>query len=218
MTATAAQTPFFGYHMPSFSYPGVDDAGRFDNLVSLVQAAETAGFDMVTTMDHVYQIAPVGSEDEPMLEAYTTIGALAARTSRVKLGAMVAGVTYRNPAILAKQVTTLDLISGGRAVLGLGAAWNESEHRGYGFEFPSLGERMDRLDEALQICKLMFTEERRAPASRAATTGSSAPSTTRGLSSREARRSWSAAAASGGRCAWWPATRTCRTGSARSTS
>jgi F420-dependent oxidoreductase-like protein len=157
---TATTTPFFGYHMPSFSYPGTDDRGRFEYLVTLVQAAEAAGFDMVTTMDHFYQIPPIGPEDEPMLEAYTTLGALAARTSRVKLGAMVSGVTYRNPAMLAKAVTTLDLISGGRAILGLGAAWNESEHAGYGFEFPSLGERMDRLEEALRICKLMFTEER----------------------------------------------------------
>ncbi|HEX9634179.1 MAG TPA: LLM class F420-dependent oxidoreductase [Candidatus Limnocylindria bacterium] len=156
----SSTTPFFGYHMPSFSYPGVADEARFDHLVELVQAAEAAGFDMVTTMDHFYQIAPVGPEEEPMLEAYTTLGALAARTSRVKLGAMVSGVTYRNPALLAKAVTTLDLISGGRAILGLGAAWNESEHRGYGFEFPSIGERLDRLDEALRVCRLMFTEER----------------------------------------------------------
>jgi len=153
-------TPLFGYHMPSFSYPGVDDRGRFEYLVGLVQAAESAGFDLVTTMDHFYQIEGVGPEEEPMLEAYTTLGALAARTSRIRLAAMVSGVTYRNPAMLAKQVTTLDVISGGRALLGLGAAWNESEHDGYGFEFPPLGERMDRLEEALQICKLMFTEER----------------------------------------------------------
>jgi F420-dependent oxidoreductase-like protein len=153
-------TPFFGYHMPKFSYPGVDERGRFENLVELVQTAEAAGFDMATTMDHFYQIEGVGSEEEPMLEAYTTLGALAARTSRILLGSMVSGVTYRNPAMLAKQVTTLDVISGGRAVLGLGAAWNEDEHQGYGFDFPPLGERMDRLEEALQICTLMFREER----------------------------------------------------------
>jgi F420-dependent oxidoreductase-like protein len=153
-------TPFFGYHMPKFDYPGVDELGRFEKLVELVQAAEAAGFDLATTMDHLYQIDGVGPEEEPMLEAYTTLGALAARTSRILLGSMVSGVTYRNPAMLAKQVTTLDVISGGRAVLGLGAAWNEDEHQGYGFEFPPLGERMDRLEEALQICKLMFSEER----------------------------------------------------------
>jgi F420-dependent oxidoreductase-like protein len=152
--------PFFGYHMPSFSFPGVADEERFDHLVSLVQAAESVGFDLVTVMDHFYQIGVVGSEQEPMLEAYATLAALAARTGRVKLGAMVTGVTYRNPALLAKTVTTLDTISKGRAVLGLGAAWNESEHTGYGFEFPPIGERLSRLDEALHICKLMFTEER----------------------------------------------------------
>lgn len=95
-----------------------------------------------------------------MFEAYTTLGALAQSTSKVRLATLVTGVTYRNPAMLAKMATTLDVISGGRALFGLGAAWNEDEHRGYGFEFPPLKERMDRLDEALTIAKLMFTEER----------------------------------------------------------
>ncbi len=152
--------PFFGYHMPSFTYPDVPPERLFERLTALVQAAESAGFDMVTVMDHFYQIGNVGAEDEPMLEAYTTLGAIAARTHRVRLGTMVTGVTYRNPALLAKAVTTLDVISGGRAVLGIGAGWNESEHRGYGFEFPPIRERMDRLDEALAICRLMFTRER----------------------------------------------------------
>jgi len=152
--------PFFGYHSPSFSYPGVPDDARFERLVENVLAVEAAGFDLVTTMDHFYQIGVAGREEEPMLEVYSTLAALAARTTRVKLGAMVTGVTYRNPALLAKTVTTLDTISRGRAVLGLGAAWNESEHIGYGFNFPPIGERMELLDEALHICKLMFTEER----------------------------------------------------------
>ncbi len=152
--------PFFGYHMPSFTYPDVPGGRLFDRLVELVQAAESAGFDMVTVMDHFYQIENVGAEEEPMLEAYTTLGAIAARTHRVRLGTMVTGVTYRNPALLAKTVTTLDIVSGGRAVLGIGAGWNESEHRGYGFELPPIRERMDRLDEALAICRLMFTQER----------------------------------------------------------
>jgi F420-dependent oxidoreductase-like protein len=152
--------PFFGYHMPSFSFPGVPPAQLASRVIELAQAAESAGFDLVTVMDHFYQIGGVGNEDEPMLEAYTTLGALAARTQRVRLGAMVTSVTYRNPALLAKMVTTLDVLSGGRAVLGIGAGWNESEHRGYGFEFPPIGERMDRLDEALAICRRMFTEER----------------------------------------------------------
>jgi F420-dependent oxidoreductase-like protein len=94
-----------------------------------------------------------------MLEAYTLLGGIAARTSQVSLGTMVTGVTYRNPALLAKQVTTLDVISGGRAILGIGAAWNEDEHAGYGFVFPPIGERMDRLEEALQICHSMFVEQ-----------------------------------------------------------
>jgi F420-dependent oxidoreductase-like protein len=95
-----------------------------------------------------------------MMEAYTTLSALATQTSRVKLGTLVTGVTYRNPALLAKMVTTLDVISKGRAILGIGAAWNDDEHRGYGFEFPPIAQRMDRLDEALTIARLMFTEER----------------------------------------------------------
>jgi F420-dependent oxidoreductase-like protein len=157
---TVANRPFFGYHMPNYTYPGVPDDQLFDKVVEFALAAETAGFDLVTVMDHFYQIGGVGPEDQPMLEAYSTLAAIAARTGRVRLGALVTGVTYRNPAMLAKMVTTLDVISGGRAMLGLGAAWNESEHIGYGFDFPPLGKRMDRLGEALAICRLMFTEDR----------------------------------------------------------
>jgi len=146
--------------MPNFTYPGVPKDRLFDHVVEQAKAAEKAGFDLVTVMDHFYQIRGLGPETEPMMEAYTTLGALAASTSRVKLGTLVTGVTYRNPAILAKQVTTLDVISKGRAILGIGAAWNEDEHKGYGVEFPPIGQRMDRLDEALTIAKLMFTQER----------------------------------------------------------
>jgi F420-dependent oxidoreductase-like protein len=152
--------PFFGYHMPLFTFPGVPDDRLFEHIVGLVQAAEKAGFDMFTVMDHFYQIRGVGPEEAPMLEGYTLLSALAARTTRIHLGTMVSGVTYRNPALVAKMVTTQDIISGGRAILGLGAAWNEDEHKGYGFEFPPMRERMDRLEEALEICHLMFTEER----------------------------------------------------------
>jgi F420-dependent oxidoreductase-like protein len=152
--------PFFSFHMPNYTFEGTPDTGIFDRVVELATAAESAGFDLVTVMDHFYQIGVIGREDEPMLEAYTTLGALAARTNRVMLGTMVTGVTYRNPALLAETVTTLDVISKGRAVLGIGAAWNESEHRGLGFDFPPIGEREDRLEEALAICKAMFTEER----------------------------------------------------------
>jgi F420-dependent oxidoreductase-like protein len=152
--------PFFGYHMPNFTFEGVAPVDLFSHLASLAQTAEEAGFDMVSVMDHFYQIRGVGEETEPMLEAYTTLGALSQRTSKVLLGTLVTGVTYRNPALLVKAVTTLDVLSRGRAVLGLGAAWNEDEHRGYGFDFPRVGRRMDRLEEALRIARAMFTEDR----------------------------------------------------------
>jgi len=151
---------FFGFHMPTFTFRGVPNDRLFDRVVENAKAAERAGFDLVTVMDHLYQIRGIGPETEPMMEAYTTLSALATQTSRVKLGTLVTGVTYRNPALLAKMVTTLDVISKGRAILGIGAAWNEDEHRGYGFEFPPIARRMDRLDEALTIARLMFTEER----------------------------------------------------------
>jgi len=151
---------YFMYHMPDFSYAGVGPEGIFEQVAGQALAAEAAGFDQVTVMDHFYQIRGVGPETEPMLEAWTLLGALAARTSRIRLGTLVTGVTYRNPAMLAKIATTLDVISGGRAVLGIGAAWNEDEHLGYGFGFPPVRERMDRLEEALQIIRAMFTQER----------------------------------------------------------
>src|SRR6202795_2269634 len=153
-------TALFGFHMPTFTFPGVPHDQLFDRVAKNAQAAEKAGFDLVTVMDHFYQIGVIGPETEPMMEAYTTLSALATQTSRVRLGTLVTGVTYRNPALLAKQVTTLDVISKGRAILGIGAAWNEDEHRGYGIEFPPIGQRMDRLDEALTIAKLMFTQDR----------------------------------------------------------
>jgi F420-dependent oxidoreductase-like protein len=152
--------PFFGYHMPSFTFPGVAPDQLFDHAAGLARSAENAGFELVTVMDHFYQITPIGKEEEPMLEAYSTLGALARETSRVRLATLVTGVTYRNPALVAKMVTTLDVISNGRMICGIGAAWNESEHVGYGFPFPPIRERMDRLDEALNIIKLMFTQER----------------------------------------------------------
>jgi F420-dependent oxidoreductase-like protein len=153
-------TVWFGYHMPTYTFPGASPEQLFDRVAELAIAAENNGFSLVTVMDHFYQIQGVGPETDPMLEAYSTLSALSQRTTKVRLGTLVTGVTYRNPAILAKTVTTLDTLSKGRAVLGLGAAWNEDEHRGYGVEYPPIGERMDRLDEALAICKAMFTEER----------------------------------------------------------
>jgi F420-dependent oxidoreductase-like protein len=153
-------TVWFGYHMPTYTFPGSRPEDLFDRTAELAKAAEDAGFSLVSVMDHFYQIHGVGPETDPMLEAYSTLAALSQRTTKVRLGTLVTGVTYRNPALLAKQVTTLDTLSKGRAVLGLGAAWNEDEHRGYGFDFPPVRERMDRLDEALAICRAMFTEER----------------------------------------------------------
>jgi F420-dependent oxidoreductase-like protein len=154
------QQPWFGLHLVSYTHPDVPPAQLFDRTVEQAKAAEENGFRLVTVMDHVYQIRGVGAEDEPMLEGWSALAALARETRRVQLGTLVTGVTYRNPALLAKLATTLDTISGGRALLGLGAAWNDVEHAGYGFEFPPIRERMDRLEEALTIVRAMFDEER----------------------------------------------------------
>jgi F420-dependent oxidoreductase-like protein len=149
----------FGLQLPNFSL-GVADDALFERVVELATAGEEGGFSSLWVMDHLYQLPALGGEDEPMLEAYTLLGALAARTRTVQLGTLVTGVTYRNPAILAKQVTTLDVISSGRAVLGIGAAWHDTEHLAFGVEFPAAGERLDRLEEALEICTAMFRDER----------------------------------------------------------
>ena len=146
--------------MPNYTFPGVPEDKLFDHVVGQAKAAEAAGFDLVTVMDHFYQIRGVGPETAPMLEAYSALAALATQTRKVKLGTLVTGVTYRNPALVAKEVTTLDVISKGRAILGIGAAWNEDEHVGYGFDYPPIARRMDRLAEAVTIAKLLFTEER----------------------------------------------------------
>jgi F420-dependent oxidoreductase-like protein len=148
----------FGLQIPNFTAGGPPGA-LFDGVVAMATAAEEAGFDSVWVMDHFYQLPPLGGPSEPMLDSYTLLGALAARTSSVRLGTMVTGVTYRNPAHLAKIVTTLDVISAGRAILGIGAAWYDVEHEGLGFDFPPAGERLDRLEEALQICRAMFRED-----------------------------------------------------------
>jgi F420-dependent oxidoreductase-like protein len=150
----------FGLQIPSFSFPATAGAvGLFEEVATIAATAENAGFDSIWVMDHLFQIPLVGSVDEPMFEAYTLLGALATRTTAARLGTMVTGVTYRNPALLAKQVTALDVISEGRAILGIGAAWFDTEHQGLGFAFPPLSERFERLEEALQICRLMFTQD-----------------------------------------------------------
>ena len=152
--------PWFGFHMPNYTHRDVAAEALFERVVEQARAAEEVGFAQVTVMDHLYQIPGVGAIDEPMLEAWSVLNALARETSRVRLGTQVSGVTYRNPAMLAKMATTLDVISGGRAMLGIGAAWNDVEHRAFGYEFPAVKERMDRLDEALTIISAMFREER----------------------------------------------------------
>jgi F420-dependent oxidoreductase-like protein len=152
--------PWFGLHLPSYTFPDTPPAEIIDRIVAQARAAEDAGFGLVSVMDHLYQIQNVGLVTEPMLEGWSVLAALSRETRRVRLGTLVTGVTYRNPALLAKTATTLDVLSGGRAILGLGAAWNEEEHAGYGFDFPPIRERMDRLDEALTIIRAMFREER----------------------------------------------------------
>jgi F420-dependent oxidoreductase-like protein len=150
----------FGLQVPGFTHAGETDAEMFEYVVEQVRAAEAGGFSSVWVMDHFWQLPALGGPDQPILEAYVLLGALAARTERVQLGTLVTGVTYRNPAMLAKMVTTLDIVSKGRAVLGIGAAWYEPEHDGYGFDFPSVRERMARLEEAVQICRAMFREDK----------------------------------------------------------
>jgi F420-dependent oxidoreductase-like protein len=148
-----------GLHLPNFNYPDVPPEALFERLTEIAGAAEASGFSTITVMDHLHQIAGVGPRTNYMLEGNTILGALAARTSKVSLGLLVSGVMYRNPALLAKITTTLDIISGGRAMLGLGAAWFEEEHNAYGFEFPPLKTRFEHLEDALQIARAMFTEE-----------------------------------------------------------
>jgi F420-dependent oxidoreductase-like protein len=149
----------FGLQMPNLTFPGVRDGELFERIADVAVAAEESGFDSLWFMDHIYQIDIVGPAQDPMLEAYTLLAGVAARTTSVSLGAMSTGVTYRNPAFLAKIVTTLDIVSSGRAILALGAAWADDEHRDYGIPFPPLGERMGRLEEAVQICRAMFENE-----------------------------------------------------------
>ena len=145
----------YGVQLPNFS--GFDPVHLFEHVAGLATGAEAAGFDSVWVMDHYFQLPPLGGPDQPMLEAYTLLGALAARTDRVQLGTLVTGVTYRNPGILAKIVTTLDVISKGRAILGIGGAWYEAEHQGLGIEYPSDRVRLDMLEEAVQVCRALFT-------------------------------------------------------------
>jgi F420-dependent oxidoreductase-like protein len=144
-----------GVQIPDFTWPG-GPARLGADLATVARAADEAGFEFLAVMDHFFQIGVIGPPEREMLEAYTTLGYLAGSTSRIKLLTLVTGTVYRQPGILAKTVTTLDVLSGGRAWLGIGAAWNEEESRGLGIPFPPIAERFERLEETLQICLQMW--------------------------------------------------------------
>ncbi|HRE00444.1 MAG TPA: LLM class F420-dependent oxidoreductase, partial [Ilumatobacteraceae bacterium] len=149
-----------GYQIPNFTYPGVAPDQIFPNLVRQVQAAEASGFDRILLMDHFYQLPGLGDPDDYMLECYTTLAALAQHTKTARLAALVTGNTYRNPAVLAKIVTALDHVSGGRATLGIGAGWFQLEHDSFGIPFDTFSTRFEKLEEALQIILPMLRGER----------------------------------------------------------
>ena len=149
-----------GLQIPNFNFPGVEEAELFERLSDIAVTAESSGFDTVLVMDHLHQIRGVGPPENWMLEGNTILPALAARTERVNLSLLVGAVTYRNPALHAKITTTLDVISGGRAIHGIGAGWNVDEATAYGYDFPPLGERFERLEDHLNIARAMFTQER----------------------------------------------------------
>ena len=144
-----------GLHLSDFTYPS-GPGGLAEDLTRIVVAAEEAGFARVSVMDHVWQIPVHGPPEHDMLEAYTTLGYIAARTSRVELLAWVTAVSYRAPGLLAKLVSTLDVLSGGRAWLGVGAAWNAEEAAGLGLDFPPLAQRFEMLEETVRICRQMW--------------------------------------------------------------
>jgi F420-dependent oxidoreductase-like protein len=147
-----------GLHYWNFSRPPQSTAIA-DTLARTAELAEQAGIANFTVMDHFFQMEGAGSADEPMLEGYTTLGYVAARTERMTLGLLVTGVMYRHPGVLAKTVTTLDVLSGGRARLGIGASWYEREQRGLGIPVVTISERFERLEEALQICRQMWSDD-----------------------------------------------------------
>jgi F420-dependent oxidoreductase-like protein len=145
-------------HFPNFTLPG-QPGSLAGILAATARAAEDGGCSTFTVMDHWFQMEQLATSEDPMLEGYTTLGFLAGRTERMTLGLLVTGVTYRHPGLLAKTVTTLDVLSGGRAQLGIGAAWYEREHLGLGVPFPPVSERFERLEEALQICLQMWSDD-----------------------------------------------------------
>ncbi|MGO9030037.1 MAG: LLM class F420-dependent oxidoreductase [Acidimicrobiales bacterium] len=145
-------------HFPNFTLPGGPEA-LAPTLAATARAAEEGGVTSFTLMDHWFQMEELAAAQEPMLEGYTSLGYLAGQTRRMDLGLLVTGVTYRHPGLLAKIVTTLDVLSEGRAFLGIGAAWYEREHLGLGVPFPPISERFERLEEALQICHQMWSDD-----------------------------------------------------------
>ncbi|MFM7070027.1 MAG: LLM class F420-dependent oxidoreductase, partial [Actinomycetes bacterium] len=149
-----------GFQIPNFDYPGLTRADAWSATAASAKAAEDAGFDTVLVMDHFYQLPGLGAPDNSMLEAYTVLGALAQVTERVRLGALVTGNTYRNPAVLGKSITTLDHVSGGRAQLGIGSGWFELEHQSFGIPFDTFTTRFEKLEEALQVLLPMLRGER----------------------------------------------------------
>ncbi len=149
-----------GLQLSGYSFPGVADRNLGEHVLAIAKTAEKSGFDSLWTMDHLQQIDTVGPSEDPILEAYTTLAAIAAVTRSSRVGVLVSAVGFRNPALLAKMVTTIDILSGGRAVLGIGAGWFAEEYHAYGALFPSLGLRYDQLEEAVKICRSMFRSER----------------------------------------------------------
>jgi len=147
-----------GIHFWNFTLPGGPGA-LAPALAATARAAEAGGVSNFTLMDHWFQMEEAASSSDPMLEGYTSLGFLAGLTERMTLGLLVTGATYRHPGLLAKTVTTLDVLSGGRAQLGIGAAWYEREHRGLGVPFPPVSERFERLEETLQICRQMWSDD-----------------------------------------------------------
>jgi F420-dependent oxidoreductase-like protein len=148
-----------GYQIPNFSYPDVGPDKLFDAIAAQAREAEDSGFDTVLVMDHFFQLPMLGEPREPMIECYALLSGLARETSKVRLSALVTGNTYRNPAVLAKTVTALDIVSAGRAQLGIGAGWYELEHDAFGIEFGTFTDRFEKLEEALQIVLPMLRGE-----------------------------------------------------------
>jgi F420-dependent oxidoreductase-like protein len=146
-----------GLQIPDFTFPR-GPRGLAEDLTAIATTAEDAGFDLLAVMDHFFQIEYLGPEDHDMLEAYTTLGYLAARTSRLRLLTVMTGAFYRHPAVLAKAMTTLDVLSGGRGVLGIGAGWNESESTALGIDFPPTAQRFEILEDTLRICLAMWSD------------------------------------------------------------